>query len=47
MTFLWTGYLITWLALSGYAWRLGRRGSDARERLRGLRRAERPDPDAD
>ncbi len=47
MTYLWAGYLITWLALAGYAWRLGRRVSDAGERLRGLRRGEPPAPAVD
>lgn len=47
MTYLWAGYLITWLALAGYAWRLGRRVSDAGERLRGLRHEGPSAPDAD
>lgn len=34
MTYLWTGYVITWIAVAAYAWRLGRRLSQARERLR-------------
>lgn len=47
MTYLWAGYLITWLALAGYVWRLGRRASDADERLRGLHPGGRSAPEAD
>ncbi len=33
MTFLWTGYLITWIALLVYVGRLERRIGDAERRL--------------
>lgn len=33
MTFLWTGYLITWIALVAYAWRLERRIDHSDRRL--------------
>ncbi len=32
MTFLWTGYVLTWVALGWYAWRLERRIDDAEAR---------------
>lgn len=33
MTFLWAGYLVTWIAVVGYAWRLERRVDEAERRL--------------
>lgn len=30
MTFLWVGYLVTWIALAAYAWRLEGRIDEAR-----------------
>lgn len=44
MTYLWTGYLITWIAVAGYAWRLGRRAEDAERHLRDVRERDRPVP---
>ena len=41
MTFLWTGYLITWIALAVYVWRLERRVDGAERHLEVAR-----DPDA-
>lgn len=46
MTYLWTGYLITWVAVFGYAWRLERRAADADEHLGAVRRRERSGPGA-
>ena len=33
MTFLWAGYLVTWIALVAYVWRLERRVADADRHL--------------
>lgn len=44
MTYLWAGYLITWIAVAGYAWRLGRRVEDAERQLRDVRERDRPVP---
>lgn len=33
MTYLWAGYVLTWVAVAGYAWRLERRLDDAEGRL--------------
>lgn len=45
MSFVWTGYLITWVAVAGYAWRLARRSDEAEERLRAARERDRSTPD--
>ena len=37
MSYLWTGYLVTWIAVGGYAWRLTRRAAEAEARLREAR----------
>ena len=41
MTFLWAGYLLTWIALVVYVWRLESRIGDADRHLEVVR-----DPDA-
>lgn len=33
MRYLWVGYLVTWIAVAGYAWRLARRVAEAEDRL--------------
>jgi len=35
--YLWIGYVLTWIAVGGYAWRLERRGRSARRVLRRAR----------
>lgn len=41
MSFVWTGYLITWVALAGYAWRLAGREDETEGRLRSARERHR------
>lgn len=45
MTFVWAGYLITWIALAGYAWRLSRREGETGDRIRAARERDRSSPD--
>lgn len=37
MTFLWTGYVLTWVAVAGYAWRLERRRAEEERNLEYIR----------
>ena len=45
MSFAWAGYLVTWIALAGYTWRLGRREDATETRLEAIRERDRSSPD--
>ena len=47
MTYLWAGYIVTWIAVAGYAWRLGRRVAEAERELLEVEERTRAAPPSD